>query len=118
MWKHFNNISYIGNGTIYRPISHCNDTLSRHLDPSWELVIVAEDLTKEQAVVLEAKLIHMAAKIRRFSVRGSYEWDGVSLINKVIPRTYKKVKFEILFEKHLNLNDRNWAELEREISRY
>ena len=47
--------------------------LSRILDSSWELVIVAEGLTDQQACTLEAKLIRIAKKYRRLSVRGSYE---------------------------------------------
>ncbi len=116
MWKHYGRVHYIGKGLWDRPLKHTKDTLSRVLDPSWELIIVAENLTDAQACVLEAKLIRMAKKTRRLSVRGSYEWDGVSLINKVTPITYRGILFEDMFEQYLNLNDRNWEQLEREIN--
>lgn len=118
MWKWRGIVRYIGKGVWDRPFTHSGDMLSRILDSSWELVIVAEGLTDQQACTLEAKLIRIAKKYRRLSVRGSYEWDGVSLINKITPRTYKGISFEDLFEQHLNLNDRNWTELERELSNY
>lgn len=116
MWKWNGKIQYIGKGVKDRPFKHTKDILSRVLDPSWELIIVAENLTDAQACTLEAKLIRMAKKTRRLSVRGSYEWDGVSLINKVTPATYRGILFEDMFEQYLNLNDRNWEQLEREIN--
>jgi hypothetical protein len=60
------------------------------------------------------------AKNRRLSKRGSYKWDGVSLINKQQERTYEGVKYEILFDEYLNLDDGNnyWETFRREINYY
>ena len=118
MWKWRGVVYYVGKGTWDRPFTHNGDIISRVVDSSWELIIVADGLTDEEACTLEAKLIRMAKKHRTLTAIGSYDWDGISLINKVTPRTYRGVEFEELFEQHLNLNDRNWTDLERKLNYY
>lgn len=117
MWILNGIVYYIGKGTESRPINHYKDTLSRVLDSRWELCIIAENLTDLQASILEAKLLRLASK-RSFSERGSYVWDGVSLINKQMELTYNGMLFEDLFDKYLNLNDRNWKQLKRKINKH
>jgi hypothetical protein len=46
--------------------------LSNTIDSSWQLVIVADNLTKKMACILEAKLLRMVTN-RTFSKRGCYE---------------------------------------------
>lgn len=125
IWKLKNNCFYIGEGRWReedwqkgRPF-HINqkDLLSLNLDARWECVVLANGLTKKEACVLEAYLLNIVE--RPFTKRGSYTWDGVSLINKQHECFYKGVSYDILAEQFLNLDGNYcWEIIRREINGY
>ena len=85
------------------------------IDSRWTCQII-NGLTKKEARILEAYFISIAD--RSLSAPGTYEWDGVSLINKKREINYdKKTPFTKLFKEYLNLDGNNyWKAFRRQIN--
>lgn len=124
VWKKNESILYIGKGKFNidywedaRPFIHILDMLANTIDPSWTCSILAWGLTNKESRILEAYLIKTASFKRKLSKKGVYKWDGESLINKRIERTYKGIKFEQLYEEYLNLDNGNyyWETFRRQV---
>lgn len=119
LWKLYSKVHYIGKGKGNRFDEHRNDALANTIDARWTCEILAWGLTNEEALVLEAYLIRIASQERTLTHRGVYTWDGVSLINKVVPKTYRGVSYDVWFEKYLNLDGNNYFKtFRREVNGY
>ena len=119
LWMYKGRIFYIGEGLNNRPFTHSDDALSLVIDSDWTVIIVAYNITKMEACIIESKLLSLVEN-RSFMKRGQYEWDGVSLLNKQRERKYRGVPYEYLFEEYLNLDNWNnyWEAFRREINGY
>lgn len=120
LWKLFSKVHYIGKGKGNRFDDHKGDMLEKTIDDRWICEIIAWGLTNKEARMLEAMLIKIACEERNLSRRGTYLWDGKSLINKRRELTYKGVSYEVLFEEYLNLDNGNnyWETFRREVNGY
>ena len=117
-WKRYGRINYFGKGTMDRPFTHKNDMLSNTIDSHWKCEIIADHLTEKEACVLEAYLISICD--RPLSKRGSYVWDGKSMINKQNEFTYKGEDLRDLSKKLLNIDNGNnyWEAIRRKANGY
>lgn len=119
MWMYKGIIFYIGEGLTDRPFTHYGDIVANTIDSDWTCVILASNLTKMEACIMEAKLLSLVED-RTFTRRGQYVWDGVSLMNKQREYKYKGISYRYLFEEYLNLNDGSnyWKDLKFQINKY
>ena len=124
VWMKDGRIYYIGQGWFKeinwqegRPFHlDSDDMLTNTIDESWTCVILSWGLTKFEARLLESYLISLYTG--KLSTKGSYEWDGKSLMNKHRERKYKGVVFENVYQEYLNLEDGNnyWETFRRKVN--
>ena len=119
LWMYRGIIFYIGEGLKNRPFTHVGDLVANTIDSDWTCVILATNITKLEACIMEAKLLSLVEN-RTFTRRGQYVWDGVSLMNKQREYYYKGVSYRSLFKEYLNLNDGSnyWRNLRSKINNY
>ena len=124
MWMKDEIIYYIGQGwytEFYwqssRPFHvDCDDMLTNTIDESWTCIIISSGLSVFEARLLEAYFISLYDG--ELSQKGTYVWDGKSLMNKHRERSYKGVVFENVYDYYLNLEDGNnfWETFRRKIN--
>ena len=124
LWMKNGQVFYIGEGwlkesdwQIGRPFHlGCDDLLTKTIDSSWTCTIVSWGLTRFEAQLIESYLQKLYKG--ELTKIGAEKWDGKSLINKRIERSYKGVIFENEYNNYLNLEDGNyyWETFGRQIN--